>query len=364
MARVLPSSLAGAALAFVAAAFAEPARAQVAFTIQGPGGNIPAVGTGFTLGWPLGVPENEKFQSSATTQPPADAWQWTMLEIHGLNHTWVGDVQIVLQSPNSGPRYNILSRPGFVGNPNPDSGNRGDFIAGTFQFVESGAQQVPHILSNQPESQIPPGTYVQDFGNPVGGTWPSGTSQIYNVPLSEIPVVPGTWRLFIYDWNTGDVGSCTGWTLHGLRSPQRYCTSGTTLQGCVPEISATANPSASSGPACTISVAGVPGQRSGILFYGIDNSGWGPSVWTVGSNSYLCVKPPTQRTLLQTSNGTTGGCDGSLAINWNVFFAANPAALGTPWAAGDHAYVQGWFRDPGAPKNTNLSDAIHLVLQP
>lgn len=362
MARFLTSRLAGAALA--ALAIPSSAFAQVPFSISGPGGAIPPSGTGGTLGWPLGLPENFKLSSSATTPPPADAFQFTMLEIHGLTHTWVGDVQIVLQSPNAGLRYNILSRPGFVGLPNPDSGNRGDFGNGTFQFVQTGGMQIPHLLSTAPESVIPPGTYLQDFGNPAGGTWPSGTSQIYNVPLTEIPPIAGTWRLLIYDWNTGDVGSCSGWTLHGLRSPQPYCTSGTSQQGCVPQISASVNPSASAASPCSILVDHVPGQRSGLLFYGLDNSGWFPTPWASGSDSYLCVQPPTQRTLLQTASGSVGQCDGTLALDWDGFFAANPAALGSPWSSGDTVYVQGWYRDPGAAKNTNLSNAIELKLRP
>ena len=111
-------------------------------------------------------------------------------------------------------------------------------------------------------------------------------------------------------------------------------------------------------------VSNVPVQRSGLLFYGLDNGGWNPSPWAVGSNSYLCIQPPTQRAVLQTATGTVGQCDGTLGLDWNAFFAANPSALGTPWSSGDPVFVQGWYRDPGAPKNTNLSDAIELTLQP
>jgi hypothetical protein len=38
--------------------------------------------------------------------------------------------------------------------------------------------------------------------------------------------------------------------------------------------------------------------------------------------------------------------------------------LGTPFSAGDAIYAQGWFRDPPAPKTTNLSNALQLTCQP
>ena len=146
--------------------------------------------------------------------------------------------------------------------------------------------------------------------------------------------------------------------------PVAYCTAGTTSHGCVPSISADANPSASSASTCTITVSGVEGQKSGIVFYGIDNSGFAPLPWGAGGTSFLCVKPPTQRTAAQTTGGTPAACDGQLVLDWNAFSAANPAALGAPFAAGDELYVQGWFRDPPAVKTTNLSDALEMTFVP
>jgi hypothetical protein len=87
-------------------------------------------------------------------------------------------------------------------------------------------------------------------------------------------------------------------------------------------------------------------------------------VWNPGSTSVLCVKPPTQRTPLQTSTGTTGQCDGAFALDWNAFLASQPTALGAPFAAGDRVYLQCWFRDSGAPGNTNLSNALDVAIWP
>ena len=142
-----------------------------------------------------------------------------------------------------------------------------------------------------------------------------------------------------------------------------YCTAGTTTNNCVPSIAGTGTPSASSGSGFTISVSDVEGQKTGIVFYGVDNSGFTSSPWGQ-STSFLCVKPPTQRTPAQSSGGTFNQCDGALALDWNAFIAANPSALGAPFAAGQHVYAQGWFRDPPSPKHTLLSNALDFIVGP
>ena len=39
-------------------------------------------------------------------------------------------------------------------------------------------------------------------------------------------------------------------------------------------------------------------------------------------------------------------------------------AIGQPMYAGQVVVAQGWFRDPSAPRNTNLSDALEFTLSP
>lgn len=145
--------------------------------------------------------------------------------------------------------------------------------------------------------------------------------------------------------------------------PFVFCTAGTTTNGCVASISATAQPQVDLGGPCVINVTNVEGNKAAILFYGLDNAGYTPFAWG-GSSSYLCVKPPSQRTGAVTSTGTTGACDGTLTLDWNVYQAANPTSLGNPFNVGDTIYMQAWFRDPPSPKTTNLSDAVELVQQP
>jgi len=145
-------------------------------------------------------------------------------------------------------------------------------------------------------------------------------------------------------------------------APTVYCTAGTTSNGCVPAIAGSGSPSASSGSGFTISVANVEGQKSGLIFYGIN--GQASSVWASGSTSFLCVKAPTQRMGTQSSGGSNGLCDGSLSEDFNAYLASHPAALGQPFAGGETIWAQAWFRDPPAPKTTNLSDGLEFQLAP
>jgi hypothetical protein len=148
----------------------------------------------------------------------------------------------------------------------------------------------------------------------------------------------------------------------GCHAPAAYCTSSTTTHGCTPALGATGTPSAAASSGFTVTCTSVEGQRSGLVFYGINGEVALP--WGAGSTSYLCVKPPTQRTPAQSSGGTTSACDGQLSIDLLAFFAANPGALGTPIAAGQQYRVQAWFRDPPAVKTTNLSDALRFTMCP
>jgi hypothetical protein len=142
--------------------------------------------------------------------------------------------------------------------------------------------------------------------------------------------------------------------------PVSYCTAGTTTNGCTATITATANPSLTSS-LCQINVTNVEGNKSGIIFYGL-----APQAlpWGSGSTSYLCVSSPQTRTGTQTSTGTTNLCDGTLSLDWDVFQAANPTSIGNPWTVGAKAYIQAWFRDPPAPRTTNLSNGIEITYQP
>lgn len=150
----------------------------------------------------------------------------------------------------------------------------------------------------------------------------------------------------------------------GTQPPSSFCTPATSSNGCSATIAASANPSVSQAGPCSVTVSDADGQRSGLLFYGLAAAGVAPAPWAAGSTSHLCVKAPTQRTDLQNSGGASPLCNGAYALDWNAYQLSTPLALGNPWRPGDRVYVQAWFRDPPAPKSTNLSNALELSYVP
>src|SRR5262245_49045854 len=172
-------------------------------TVTGPGGLIPASGTGGGGVWPTILPP-QPFASSARS----DHFPFAIISVTltGVTHTWIGDLQIVLVDP-AGNAHNVLHRPGFTG---VGFGSSADFIGGTYVFtsVEAGAAQLPTLGS------VPPGTYRQDFG-----VWPDGAAGIDNTPLSAISGGSGFWTLRIYDWAGSDLGEFDSWTMTYLWIP-------------------------------------------------------------------------------------------------------------------------------------------------
>ncbi len=146
-----------------------------------------------------------------------------------------------------------------------------------------------------------------------------------------------------------------------LAPPVSYCTAGTSTSGCNATLGWSGFPSAAASSGFTLHATSLEGDKQVLLFYGV--SGRSAASWGSGS-SFLCVKAPTQRTSVANSGGTAGTCSGSLSLDWLAFVAANPTALGVPFAAGDVIQAQGWYRDPPSAKTTNLTDALEFTLAP
>lgn len=140
-----------------------------------------------------------------------------------------------------------------------------------------------------------------------------------------------------------------------------YCVAGTTSNGCVPSISGAGTPSASAGSGFEIAVSAVDGQANGAILYGLAGSSATP--WSGGS-SLVCLRPPLQRTTVQSSGGSSGACDGVFTLDWNQFVATQASALGSPFAGGETVWAQAWFHDPQAPGGSNLSDALWFQVCP
>jgi hypothetical protein len=147
--------------------------------------------------------------------------------------------------------------------------------------------------------------------------------------------------------------------LDACESPT-YCTSSVSTNGCVASIAGIGAPSASAASGFELVASDMDGQRTGRFFYGFASQAlpWAPT-----STSTLCIAGNTQRLPLGASGGSLGGCDGELALDWNAWRAVNPSALGAPFSAGAVLFAQAWFRDPGAARGTNLSNAVSFTLQ-
>ena len=147
-----------------------------------------------------------------------------------------------------------------------------------------------------------------------------------------------------------------------LPAPTAYCTAGTTTHGCAAVLSGSGVPSASASSGFALTATQVEGQKSGLIFYGV--SGREALPWSPTSTSYLCVRPPTQRSAFTNPGGTIGLCDGVFVLDFNQYRYEHPSALGQPMLAGQVIDAQAWFRDPPASKTTNLSAGLEFTLAP
>lgn len=150
--------------------------------------------------WPTVLPATFLSQ---TFQVPDDVVSIYGIELTGLSHTYIGDLQIVLISP-SGAGYNIVHRPGFTGT----GFGSGASFSGTYAFMNAG---VPFPTLNS--GVVPTSTSVGQAYSFSFGNWPSGQNGIVNSGV--LPGQPGTWQLRIYDWAAFDSGSVTTPKLEG-----------------------------------------------------------------------------------------------------------------------------------------------------
>jgi uncharacterized membrane protein len=264
-----------------------------------------------------------------------------------------------------------------VDSPNYAQGEACRWEAGVAQSLGSlpGASKRGLARSANRNGSVVVGTAQDSGGTMIAFIWDAqrGMRDLKAVLQTEHGLNLSGWTLInahaitpagdvIVGWGTNPAGFLEGWVARlGCATVASYCTAGTTTNGCNAMLSASGTPSASGAGSFVITANGVEGQKQGLLFYGV--SGAAISAWGT-TTSFLCVKAPTQRMAVQNSGGTAGACDGLLASDWNAYIAANPTALGTPFAFGDALYVQAWFRDPPSPKTTALSNAVSVTVCP
>lgn len=310
--------------------------ANAQFSASGPGATIPASGSGGGGTWTTVLPPTPG-TSSVTIPGPVSGV--TSIDIDGLTHTWIGDLQVVLVDPN-GVGHNIMLRPGvdFAGS---TVGNSGDFIQGNYSFVESGGLNLP--VDNVAADQFP-GVYNQTFSTGVT-VWPAGQLNINNTPMSMITGPAGIWSLTIYDWAGGDTGLFTGWTMNGSGGAQNagaaYCFGDGTGANCP------CSAFGATGEGC----ATTSGQ--GAVLVGAGNAEVGNDTFVLSVSGAPANKPGI---FFQGANQLSAPAgDGILCSNALKRYAVNPTdASGAATQSGFSAFAsvgaslnyQYWFRDP------------------
>ncbi|MCE9596220.1 MAG: hypothetical protein K8S98_18675 [Planctomycetes bacterium] len=136
-----------------------------------------------------------------------------------------------------------------------------------------------------------------------------------------------------------------------------YCTAKVNSQLCIPAIGFNGSPSASSASPFNITCSEVLNKKNGILFYGYQPFG------AAFEGGHLCVKAPTKRTAVQSTNGNPlpTDCSGTMTYDFNPLIqgGGDPALI-----VGASIYAQFWYRDPGdfTGFGTGLSDALSFVI--
>jgi hypothetical protein len=142
--------------------------------------------------------------------------------------------------------------------------------------------------------------------------------------------------------------------------PATYCTGKTTSAGCVPFLSHSGTPSATSGPFNVLSNDHLEGEL-GIYIYSFEKANLN------FHGGKLCVKAPIQRvtTLIKATDGIAcTSCAGSCRMikrNFNALIQSGTDPLLTP---GQSVKVQARQRDPLDPFADSLSNGLAFVVGP
>jgi subtilisin-like proprotein convertase family protein len=179
----------------------------------GAGGAIPALGTGGGGIYPTVLPPSPGVFTLPVATVPAGATVVSQVNLVGLSHARVGDLQFVLIDP-FGSQHNVSCRVGDYA-----CGYSGNYQL--FPTCTGIGQPLPASCVGGGSSLLA-GAYDQNFG--AGALlWPSGTNGIFNSDLYVIPAATGAWTLMVYDWSAGALGSIASWEI-GFGVPN--CTPG------------------------------------------------------------------------------------------------------------------------------------------
>jgi hypothetical protein len=330
------------------------------FSVSGPGGSIPD-GLGNPGTW-NGTYLGPSFSSGVTVTSAVSSI--TAVKLNGFQHTWRGDLHILLKSP-SGAAFSLVTRPGFNNTPG-NFGDSGNYLVGNYTFVVAGGGSVA-----QDTASIGPGSYNQYF-NTGAGQW-TGPG-ITNTPLGSISGPAGTWTLEIRDWAGGDIGALTGWTLEGtgVDSILLYCdvndpnvtqpcqgAPGAAGHGCASSINSDGARLVGTGLPATDSVVLT---QSGLVLAPLTIFLQGDANLAAGvqfGDGVRCAGGNLLR--LYTKNAVNGVVSAPEAGDPSI--KTQSATLGDTIPAGATRYYQVYFRDPGSVSglNFNVGNAARIT---
>jgi hypothetical protein len=143
----------------------------------------------------------------------------------------------------------------------------------------------------------------------------------------------------------------------GCSAPTVYCTAKTNSLGCVPSIGSAGTPSASNSSPFLVTATNSLNNKNGLLFYGFAAGA------TPFQGGWLCIAPPTQRTPLQGSGGSSIGddCSGAYSFDMN---ARIQSGVDANLVQGATVYCQYWSRDPASPTTTGLTNGLSFSICP
>ncbi|MCK6447081.1 MAG: hypothetical protein L6Q99_11885 [Planctomycetes bacterium] len=161
---------------------------------------------------------------------------------------------------------------------------------------------------------------------------------------------------YAYDMVGGDSNGVSDVFVHDTTQtqPVAYCTGKVTTFGCSPNLVPSGLPSLSQSSGFVLTAEHVPGNKSGIFFYGR------APLKAAFQGGTLCVAPPHRRSNVLTSSAATA-CSGVFLFDFNGWLAAgnDPSVI-----AGDTLYGQFWFRDPPSSFDVGFTDAVRFVVYP
>lgn len=163
---------------------------------------------------------------------------------------------------------------------------------------------------------------------------------------------------FIVGWGTTISGQTEGFRVEmPVALPSTYCTAKVNSLGCSPSIGAIGYASMSSNQPFLITCGNVLNDKSGLLFYGF------AQIAAPFQGGYLCVQPPSTRTPVQLSGGTSGfpNCTGQYSYDFNALLRSG---VDTRLFQGVSACAQYWMRDPASLPTVGLSNGLGFVINP